>query len=121
MSDAGYRGPEEWRTPSLRFVREKNGKGEDMLKERLRARFSKEPRVQRAYLMLVEYPARPSPMDVALCLVAPDDIAIVRMVGEEFGKLFGASQNLDVLFLNEAQEREIVALAAPFYSASASG
>jgi len=116
-----YRGPEEWRSPGIRFIAEKQGKGEDMLKDALRARFSKDPRVRRAYLMRVEYPERRSPMDVALCLAAPDDLAIVKGVGEEFGRLFGASQNLDVLFLTEAQERDVAALAAPFYSAISSG
>jgi len=45
----------------------------------------------------------------------------VKGIGEEFGRLFGASQNLDVLFLTEAQERDVAALAAPFYSAISSG
>jgi hypothetical protein len=114
-----YRGPEKWSTPAVKFIAEKKGSGEDMLEAALRARFASDARVRRAYLMRVEYASRTSPLDVVLCLVAAEDVGIVKEVGEEFGRLFGADQNLDVLFLSEAQERDVAALAAPFYSATA--
>ena len=52
-----------------------------------------------------------------MCVVAPEDLAIVEIVAEEFQKLFHGSQHMDTLFLTDAQEREVAKVARPFYAA----
>jgi hypothetical protein len=58
-------------------------------------------------------------VEVLLCVAAPEDVAIVNVVGEEFQKRFHASQHMDTLFLTDAYERELVKTARPFFVASA--
>ena len=57
-----------------------------------------------------------APVEVVLCVAAPEDVAIVEVVGEEFQKRFHSSQHMDTLFLTDAQEREVAKVARPFYS-----
>jgi hypothetical protein len=57
------------------------------------------------------------PVEVLLCLAAPEDVRILEVVGEEFRKIFGATQHLDTLFLTAALEVDVVKVAAPFHSA----
>ena len=53
-----------------------------------------------------------------LCLVAPEDPAIVAVVGEEFRRIFASSQHMDTLFLTDEQEGEVAKVARPFFNAS---
>jgi hypothetical protein len=123
--------PKEWSTGGIEFLAEQSGPAEDNFKAALRERFAADPRIRRAYLVRVGYPspgpqraklenrgpdAQGSPVEVLLCVAAPEDVAIVNVVGEEFQKLFHASQHMDTLFLTEAYEREVAKVARPFYS-----
>jgi len=124
--------PEAWEPRQITFLAEQRGPAEDTIKGALRARFAADPRIRRAYLVRVTYPkAGPQrtklenrgpngaadPVEVLLCLAAPEDVGIVEVVGEEFRTIFGATQHLDTLFLTAALEADVVKVAAPFYSA----
>jgi len=133
--------PKRWVLPRLTFVGEQAGPAEDAFKSALRVRFATESRIRRAYLVRVAYPitgpqrsvlenrgsdGTAAPVEIALCLAATEDsgddaedarVAIVKFVGEEFAKLFASSQHMDTLFLSEDQEREVAAVARPFYRA----
>lgn len=128
--------PATWETPAITFVGEQTGVAEDRFKAALSARFASDSRVQRAYLVRAAYPrAGPqrapdenrgrdgsaAPIEVVLCVAAPEDPRIVEVVGEEFQKLFHASQHMDTLFLSDDQEREVAKVARPFYSATELG
>jgi hypothetical protein len=129
----GEPSPKEWQTPGLTFLAEQSGPAEDQFKTALSARFSADPRVARAYLVRVAYPktgpqrsneenrgpqGSADPVEVLLCLSAPEDVAIVEAVGQEFQKIFDASQHMDTLFLSDAQEQEVSQVARPFYRAA---
>ncbi len=124
--------PQAWEPRQITFLAEQRGPAEDTIKSALRARFAADPRIRRAYLERAAYPnAGPqrsklenrgpdgtaAPVEVVLCLAAPEDVGIVEVVGEEFRTIFGATQHLDTLFLTAALEADVVKVAAPFYSA----
>ena len=128
--------PKEWQTGGIEFLGEQSGPAEDQFKAALRERLAADPRVRRAYLVRVAYPrtgpqrARDenrgpgdsaAPVEVLLCVAAPEDVAIVNVVGEEFQKRFHSSQHMDTLFLTEAHEREVAKVAQPFFVATGSG
>jgi hypothetical protein len=128
--------PRPWEPGGVEFLGEQRGPAEDLITTALTARFAADPRIRAAYLVRAIYPiAGPqraaqenrgrdgtaAPVEVVVCVAAPEDPAIAAVVGEEFRKLFHTSQHLDVLFLTDAQEREVRKVAAPFYSTNASG
>jgi hypothetical protein len=127
------RDPKEWRTGGVNFLAEQIGPAEDQFKSALSKRFTADARIRRAYLVRVAYPATGpqraevenrgpdgsgAPVEVLLCVAAPEDVVIVEIVGEEFRKLFHSSQHMDTLFLTDAQEREVTKVARPFYTVS---
>lgn len=129
----GEPSPKEWQTPGITFVAEQNGPAEDQFKSALSARLATDPRVARAYLVRVVYPwtgpqrsneenrgpqGSADPVEVLLCVSAPEDVAIVEAVRQEFHKIFHSSQHMDTLFLTDAQEREVSKVARPFYRAT---
>ena len=124
--------PKEWRTGGLTFLAEQIGPAEAQFKSALSRRFASDARIRRAYLVRVAYPksgpqrakvenrgpdSSGAPVEVLLCVVAPEALAIVEIVAEEFQKLFHGSQHMDTLFLTDAQEREVAKVARPFYAA----
>ena len=128
--------PQPWQPGGVEFVGEQRGAAEDLIKTALAARFAADARIRAAYLVRAVFPTvgpqrtarenrgrdgMAAAVEVVVCLAAVDDPAIASIVGEEFRKLFDASQHVDVLFLTDAQEREVRKVATPFYSASAMG
>lgn len=99
----------------LRFLREQDGKPEQLLKSRLAESFQRNPSVQRAYLALISSGGQVS---VALCLKARagPDSNIVREAGDAFSTVFAKQQHLDILFLSEAQESALSEVCSPFYA-----
>lgn len=117
----------------MTFLAEQSGTAEDEFKSALSARFVVDPRVRRAYLVRVAYPrtgpqrskdenrgpqGSAEPVEVLLCVSAPEDLGIVEIVAEEFRKMFGSSQHMDVVFLTDAREKEVSKVAEPFYRAT---
>lgn len=136
MSHDAEEPPRPWRPGGVEFLGEQRGAAEDLITTALASRFGADARIRAAYLVRAVFPTTgpqraarenrgrdgtAAPVEVVVCVAAPEDPAIASIVGEEFRKLFDASQHLDVLFLTEAQEREVRRVAAPFYSASALG
>ena len=122
--------PTAWTAGQIIFLGEQSGTAEESFKKALRDRFAVDPRIARAYLARVSYPTTgpqrserenrgpdgsASAVEIALCLAAPEDIAIVRVVAEAFERIFASSQHMDTLFLSDAQERELAKVASPFY------
>lgn len=129
----GEPAPKEWQAPGITFLSEKTGTAEDQFKTALGTRFATDRRIRRAYLVRVSYPdpgpqrsrdenrgpeGSADPVEVVLCVSAPEDVTIVEAVGEEFRKIFHASQHMDVMFLTEAQESDVARVAQPFYRAT---
>ena len=74
--------------------------------------------VQRAYLARVEY-ADTGTNAVALCLrAAGSEESLATAVGGVFSRMFGSNQHLDIVFLNDDQERELERVCRPFFEST---
>ena len=99
----------------LVFLGEQDGPVEYQLKDRLAQAVLVGSPIARAYLARVEPDAESG---VALCLrgvAGGADRHIVRKVAEVFGEIFGAREHLDIVFVSEAQERELRRVCTPFW------
>ena len=110
--------PEILRRQRVRFLGEQDGAPERALKAIFAAAFRRTPAVRSAYLARVAYGEEPGE-SVALCVrsTAPEDRALVGRVGAVFAERFAPAEHLDVIFLSEAQEREVAAACPAFYRA----
>lgn len=101
----------------LRFIGEQSGKVEDTLKTALEAVLRERRTVLRAYLAKVQYGGAAS-ASVALCLrfnspyVDEDTIGTAAGV---FRGMFGTTQMLDIVPLNDRQETALTKVCRPFY------
>ncbi len=101
----------------VKFLYEQDGIPERELKQLLCDMFAKEAGVQRAYLARVGYDD-PEPYIVALCLnVVPetDEPLLAKAVSRIFSSMFGTGQHLDIIFLSEEQEGQLMAVCRPFF------
>lgn len=98
------------------FRREQDGPVEREFKRRLIRCFSLNSPVTLAFLARVSYQGAEQE-NVALCLKDGNEMAskIALCVGEVFRAMFSQTQNLDILFLEDYQVKEIMAVATPFY------
>jgi hypothetical protein len=102
------------------FLAEKVGQPEQQFEKSLCELFDRHELIMRAYLALVEYSDGPSPR-AALCLACLptiDEEEILDKTAEIFQKfkaIFDPTLFLDVLFLMDFQELEIIAVCKPFY------
>ena len=105
---------------SFTILREQIGQPETFLKESLQKIFEKHSEVRRAFLVVVRYDSRPDE-HVALCLSldhqSPDG-NLLRDIAQLFEQSFAASQTLDIIAVNEEQERSLALECAPFYEAA---
>ncbi len=111
------RNPEKFRVPRIVFLGEQDGPPERELKSRLAELFADEQSVSRAYLARISY-GGPSAQSVALCLsakVAPEE-GVVQKAGKIFTSIFQGHQHLDIMFLSDFQEGELVKCCKPFFS-----
>ncbi|MGD9648604.1 MAG: hypothetical protein AB7U73_23030 [Pirellulales bacterium] len=110
------RAPETINAQLVRFVGEQDGIPERTLKQRLESCLSHDERIWKAFLARVDC-GPDTPIRVALCLrtvMGPDD-AIVANVGKVFAALFHTRESLDILFIDDRQERELSSVCKPFY------
>lgn len=100
--------------PSIQFRGEQNGGPERQLKAQLVTLFLSEPKVQRAYLARITAGGEPS---VALCMLAPgcNEEALVDRISAIFADNFKRSQQLDMLFLDDAQLASVSKVCRAFY------
>jgi hypothetical protein len=105
-----------FKTRKPRFLSEQDGPSEQVLKVHLTNYLTCVPDVERAYLVKVAQD-RSSSYKAALCLVggSAKAIEIAQSVGVIFRQFFQATENLDVVFLNDEQRGEVSAVANPFY------
>jgi len=118
--DPSPKEPREIHVTSVQFLREQDGKPEQILKSRLIESFKRHSDVQRAYLAQVSSGRQQS---VALCLETGHgpDPNLVREIGAIFAAIFVRQQHLDFLFLNEPQESELTSVCTPFFAVSTPG
>ena len=103
----------------VRFIGEQDGPFEMELKASLISMFSQRADVRRAYLARVEMDGQGS---VALCLssVQDADREIVSAVAKIFASLFSASESVEVIFVEESREAELMRVCEPFFARSRS-
>ena len=102
--------------PSIRFLQEQDGQNERQLKAALVAELVAHG-ASRAYLARVQYNDSTGP-DVALCVVGPHSSELLKSVDACFGKLAGRAAHLDILFITEAQEKDLRKVCHPFLGAA---
>jgi hypothetical protein len=108
--------PEVVRVAELRFLREQYGAPEQILKSKLvNELFQNDARILRAYLAQVDLGS--GIPNVALCLktTTGPDAMIAQNALRVFSLLFRRQDVLDVLFLNDEQEQQLVRVCNPFY------
>lgn len=106
---------EEIQVPHIRFLGEQDGPPERELKSRLSDFFQRNQSITKAYLAQVAYEDKT--FAVALCIrsrVGPDR-GLAQTVGGIFASMFGDHEHLDIIFLSEAQETELVIVCKPFF------
>lgn len=104
------------REPGIRFLHEQDGEAERRVKSALLPVFLRHAGVARAYLVHADY-GMSKDYEVVLCLVAPEDPGLVKEVSAVFSTLAPRNVHLDVLFLDDAKERELSQVCVPFYPA----
>jgi type III secretion system (T3SS) SseB-like protein len=112
--------PREIHVTNVQFLREQDGKPEQLLKSRLIESFNRHGDVRRAYLAQVSSGRQPN---VALCLKTAHgpDQNLVREIGAIFAAIFVRQEHLDILFLSDTQESALTSVCAPFFAASVPG
>jgi hypothetical protein len=88
------------------------------IKERLAELFQRDRSVNAAYLTRVAYADKS--FAVVLCLRSQfgADRGLAEKVGNIFASMFGGHEHLDIVFLSEAQEIELVKVSKPFFQAT---
>jgi hypothetical protein len=100
----------------IHFLDELEGPPVQELKHQLCDYLSCEHEIRRAFLVRIKREASATPK-LALCLVGErtNAIELARTVGAIFHELLPGAQNMEIVFLNDAEIREVSLLAQPFY------
>ncbi|KAA6462898.1 enhanced serine sensitivity protein SseB [Acidobacteria bacterium AB60] len=100
----------------IHFLGELEGPPVQEFKHQLSAYLSCEHQIRKAFLVRINREESPKPR-LALCLVGErtNAIELARTVGAIFKELFPGADNMEVVFLNDPQIREVTLLAQPFY------
>jgi|SRR6185437_13002870 len=99
-----------------RFLGEKDGPPERVLKQRLEAAFTDDGRVDRAYLLRADLQDGAG-VSIVLAVRTPprDERKLVDEIGVIFAALFHQDAHLDILFLKDHTESEVRKVARPFF------
>ena len=105
----------------VNFLGELEGPPVQELKHQLSDYLSCEHEIRKAYLVRINRDASPTPR-LALCLVGErsNSLQVAQTVGTIFKELFPGAENMEIVFLNESQIREVSLLAQPFYESDGS-
>jgi hypothetical protein len=107
---------EEFRVSEIRFLGEQDGPSERILKERLADFFRRDGSVNRAYLARVDFSeGKNASVVLGLRTQFGPDKGMVEKVGAIFGFVFNAKEHLDIMFLTDDQEAELVKACPPFF------
>jgi hypothetical protein len=101
---------------TLRFLGEQDGPVERTLKDSLIELFERDGTVANAYLARVAYGTQPD-ISVALCIRRPagNDGVLAQNVGKVFGPIFAKDVHLDIIFVDSAQELELIKVCPSFF------
>ena len=108
--------PEQRQVPSITFVGEQNGPVEQTLKISFVDFFRRDQSVLRAFLAQVQFAGNPH-VTIALCLRTQfgEDPGLAEKVGSIFSAQFKGDQFLDIVFLDEGQEKEVEQVCRSFF------
>lgn len=110
------RKPQEITVPQVRFQCEQDGTPERLLKARLADVFRCERKVLRAYLARADFGSKGEECVVlAVRSYFGPDREIVNEVAAMFASVFGTQEHLDIMFLTDRQEVELVRVCKPFF------
>jgi hypothetical protein len=113
--------PQEINVSQIHFLGEQDGPPEQVLKEKLMDFFQQDRNIIAAYLAQIHF-GDPSQAGVALCLKTQfgTDRDVVEKISQIFSSIFGTHEHMDIIFLNDAQETELVKVCQPFFRLSTS-
>lgn len=100
----------------IHFLDELDGPPVQELKQQLAGFLTCEHEIRRAFLIRINRDESPKPK-LALCLVGErtNAVRLAATAGTIFSELFPGIDNMEVVFLNDTQLREVGQLAQPFY------
>ena len=101
---------------NYRFCGEQDGVPEGELKERLVEFFRRDRSITKAYLAIIAF-NEPLVYGVALCLRTSFgcDVGMVDKISSIFASMFGRDEHLDIVFLDDEQERTLTKVCRPFF------
>ena len=100
---------------SLRFLAEQNGSFESTVKAKIAAVLPAHQEIQRAYLVSVLYPDSTTGVVLGLVSSQSPSPAILSDIQDVFAATAPSNLSLDILFLNAQQQKQVAAVAKPFY------
>jgi hypothetical protein len=111
--------PQEMRVSEVHFLGEQDGPPERLLKNRLTEFLQRDKSVHRAYLTKASFEGQAG---VALCLKTQfgADRGLAEKIGAIFGTIFNAHEHLDIIFLSDQQESELIKVCSAFFHSAGS-
>ena len=105
----------------IHFLGELEGPPVQELKHQLSTFLNCEHEIKKAYLVRIDRDESPKPK-LALCLAGErtNAVRLAATVGAIFSELFPGIENMEVVFMNDTQLREVSMLAQPFYASDGS-
>jgi hypothetical protein len=111
---------DQFATPDIRFLGEQDGPAERRLKEALAVVLGLDPSLIRAYLARVLYDSKTTGVILGLLTSEEEDSEkLATQAGKTFAAMFNARAQLDIIFLNHAQDAEIAKVCPPFFARKA--
>lgn len=109
----------EVQVAQLVFLGEQDGPPERELKKQLTEFFLSSSAVKSAYLTRIAYGSHSAPV-VALCLrtESGQNQTLVENAGNIFASMFGRDEHMDIVFLDERQETELLKICRAFFVGS---
>ncbi|SHK05719.1 SseB protein C-terminal domain-containing protein [Bradyrhizobium lablabi] len=111
---------DQFPTPEITFLGEQDGPAARRLKDALATMLLQDITVDKAYLARVLYDGKTS--GVILALKTRDEVdseKLVAQAGKSFASIFNANAHLDIIFLSDAQNAEIIKVCPSFYDRKA--
>ena len=99
----------------LRFLAEQNGAFESTVKAKVGAMHPAHPDIQRAYLVSVLYPDSTTGVVLGLVSSKAPSSTVLTDIQKVFAATAPSDLSLDILFLNDQQQKQVADVAKPFY------
>jgi hypothetical protein len=110
----------EVRVGEVRFLREQDGRPERLLKQELIALFRGTQKVDEAYLARCAFgPDVPEGVVLAIHSPSGPNMTLVEEVRRVFASVFVKREHLDILFVDDNQQRQVASVCLPFYQSPA--